>query len=334
MTAQQDFEWVQFSSSGEKAYCGQRMQYDIVISNKSSEKRSFHVRMKAEFRQQDPDLSWEFMYFGSVNRKNVASESQPILLSPSSENSAEKKLEIEGNLNREFQIILEAPRGAYSGDRISLLITVSSDDGIEKKEFRTDVEITTVIVVARANVGKEFEVAQNLINADRRDYEERMETNPNAQKEIISVLSPYELKGYFYLEVIHPDRIPLIAKKMRDFKGIIDPEKGFVNPQELAKYFEQKPSVTGISIADSTNCTVTSSLSWSMAITLAFSPLKGPFINSTNAPMFIPVTEGFCSKYFSSSFGFTNPFSGSMIPLKSLIFFAMSGILSGWITSR
>ena len=33
------------------------------------------------------------------------------------------------------------------------------------------------------------------------------------------ILSPYELKGYFYLEVIHPDRIPLIAKKMRDFKG-------------------------------------------------------------------------------------------------------------------
>ena len=248
MTSQQDFEWVQFSSSGEKAYCGQRMQYDIVISNKSSEKRSFHVRMKAEFRQQDPDLSWEFMYFGSVNRKNVASESQPILLSPSSENSAEKKLEIEGNLNREFQIILEAPRGAYSGDRISLLITVSSDDGIEKKEFKTSVEITSVIVVARVNVGKEFEVAQNLINADRRDYEERMETNPNAQKEIISVLSPYELKGYFYLEVIHPDRIPLIAKKMRDFKGIIDPEKGFVNPKELEKYFEQKPSVTGINI--------------------------------------------------------------------------------------
>ena len=250
MTSQQEFDWVQFSKPNEKAYCGQRLEFDLSILNRNSEKRSFHVKLRADFTQKDQDLSWEFLSFGPLNRKSTAAETQPILLSPKGENSMEKRFEVEGNLRREFQMVLEAPRGAYSGDSISMNLVVSSDDGSEKMDFPVRVEITPVIIVVRTNVGKEFEVSQNLINADRRDYEERMETYPLAQKEIISVLSPYELKGYLYMEVMHPDRIALIAKKMRNFKGIIDPEKGFVNPGELVRYFEQNPSVTGIQLGD------------------------------------------------------------------------------------
>lgn len=69
--------------------------------------------------------------------------------------------------------------------------------------------------------------------------------DPNAINEVLSILSPYEVKGYVFAEVMHPDRVSFIAKGIKGFKGVV---AGSIDIEEIAHYLVPKPAVSGLEL--------------------------------------------------------------------------------------
>ncbi len=235
--AVQDYEWVEYQTEEVKAYCGQRVILPLVVKNIEHEKRAFKIKLKLDFFQADPSIIWEVNY--SDNEKDL------VQMSPDSESYIEKKYEIERGSPKEFSFELNAPRGGSIGDHITATISIHSDDGIHSKEFQTKIYLEPVIIAIKCNVGKELEVANNLVNADEKELEDRLELNPQSKREIMAIMSPYELRGYFYLETMHPDRIPFLARSMRNFKGVV---QGTIKMEEISDQLTPKPAVAGLEL--------------------------------------------------------------------------------------
>ncbi|EQD77943.1 transcription antitermination protein NusG, partial [mine drainage metagenome] len=105
--------------------------------------------------------------------------------------------------------------------------------------------LKTTIVVVKTNVGNELQVAKDMENRDLRDQEERTVLNPDASREIMGIMSPYEVKGYLFVETMHPDRISYISRGIRGFKGLAE---GAINIEEIAHYLIPKPAVSGLEL--------------------------------------------------------------------------------------
>lgn len=235
--AVQEYEWIQCSTEDIKAFCGQKVNLPIVIRNIEGEKRTFKVKLVASFNQADTSIIWEVDFTGN---------DKPIFqLSPDSVKEIDRKYEIDKHESKEIIFVIDTPKGGSIGDRVTLTISVNSDDGIHSKSFARTIHLEPIIIAVKCNVGKEFEVAKNLINADERDLADRLEANPQSKREIISIMSPYELRGYFYLETMHPDRIPFLARSMRNFKGVVD---GSIEIGEISEQLTPKPAVAGLEL--------------------------------------------------------------------------------------
>lgn len=59
----------------------------------------------------------------------------------------------------------------------------------------------------------------------------------------MAIMSPYEIKGYFFIETMHVDRVELLARQIRGFKGLVS---GEIDISEIEKYLTPKPAVTGL----------------------------------------------------------------------------------------
>ncbi|MGP6206692.1 transcription elongation factor Spt5 [Cuniculiplasma sp. SKW3] len=237
MVQESEYEWIEFDDSEVKSSCGKTLSMLLVIKNIQSEKRNFRVKITPGFNQNDPKVSWEIDYSGN--------EGDIVQMSPDDPKVIEKRLEIDKRGIREFKIKLDTPKGGSMGDTMTLNISVVSEDDIHRANYSKTIELVPIIMAVKTNVGKEFEVAQNLVNQDKKDYEERKEINPSATREVMAIMSPYELKGYFYLETMHPDRITYIAKKMRNFKGVVN---GEIKIDEISEQLTPKPAVAGLEL--------------------------------------------------------------------------------------
>lgn len=237
MVAESEYEWVVFDDSPVRSSCGKTLSMLLTVKNIQTEKRNFKVKIVPNFKQNDPKVSWEIDYSGN--------EGDMVQMSPDDPKEIDKRLELEKRAVREFKIRVDTPKGGSMGDTLNLHISVESEDDIHHASFLKEIELIPIIMAVKTNVGKEFEVAQNLVNRDKRDYEERLVINPSATREIMAIMSPYELKGYFYLETMHPDRITYIAKKMRNFKGVVN---GEIHIDEISEQLTPKPAVAGLEL--------------------------------------------------------------------------------------
>ncbi|MCL4346287.1 MAG: transcription elongation factor Spt5 [Candidatus Thermoplasmatota archaeon] len=237
MVQESEYEWVEFDNEPIKSPCGKSISMVLTVKNIENEKRNFKLKIRPEFRQNDPKVSWEIDYQGN--------EGDMVQMSPDDPKNIEKRLEIDKRAIREFKIRVDTPKGGSMGDSMTLNISVVSEDDVHRATFSKLIDLVPIIMAVKTNVGKEFEVAQNLVNQDKKDYEERVEINPSATREIMAIMSPYELKGYFYLETMHPDRITYIAKKMRNFKGVVN---GEIRIDEISEQLTPKPAVEGLEL--------------------------------------------------------------------------------------
>jgi ribosomal protein L24p/L26e, archaeal len=233
----QEYEWIEYSTDDIKAFCGQKVNIPVVVRNIEGEKRTFKLKLVANFEQSDSSIIWEVDFTGN--------DKQIFQLSPESEKEINRKYEIDKNESKEIIFVIDTPKGGSIGDRVEFTISVLSEDGIHNKSFNRTIHLEPIIIAVKSNVGKELEVAKNLINADDRDLAERLETNPQSKREIMAIMSPYELRGYFYLETMHPDRIPYLARSMRNFKGVVN---GSIEIGEISDQLTPKPAVEGLEL--------------------------------------------------------------------------------------
>ncbi|MCL5888409.1 MAG: transcription elongation factor Spt5 [Candidatus Thermoplasmatota archaeon] len=233
----QEYEWIECESRNISSYCGHKVNIPVTIRNIEKEKRTFRIELTLEFKQADPSIIWEMDF--TNNDRGI------IQFSPEGDKEFERKIELDGHAVREMMFTIDSPKGGSIDDSATVRIRIASEDGIHSANFTDLIMLKPVIIAVKTNVGKELEVATNLINSDEKDMEERSVLNPAAKKEILAIMSPYELRGYFYLETMHPDRIPYIGRSMRNFKGVVE---GAINIEEIKEQLTPKPAVSGLEL--------------------------------------------------------------------------------------
>ncbi|MGP6294420.1 transcription elongation factor Spt5 [Caldiplasma sukawensis] len=230
----EEYRWYDFSRITEgETYCGKTESFLLTIKNIQRGKRKFTIKFDFQFYVRDPSISWSYK----------AGDEEPELINENEKNEREIKLEIDGNLQKELVLSIITPKGGFQDDTLKCKISVRSEDGVNSSSEEFELKLTSVIVAVKTNVGKEFEVARSIVNEDEKDTEERRAINPEAKREIMAIMAPFELKGYFYLETMHPDRIPYIARKIRNFKGVVN---GIISINDIADKLTPKPAVSGL----------------------------------------------------------------------------------------
>ncbi len=202
----------------------------VVIKNIQPSKRKFDVKIVTSMRLKDPSIEWKMKlkedYNLSVGRKEINYE-----------------FELDGNKSRELGMEIYTPIGGYEGDELDASLSIKSEDGINIYEKNFKVVLVPVIKIAKCTIGKELDIAIDLSNHAERDREERRIRNQNAENEIMAVMSPYEIKGYFFIETMHADRVEVLSKSIRGFRGFVT---GDIDISEIEKYLTPKPAVTGL----------------------------------------------------------------------------------------
>ncbi len=203
----------------------------IIIKNIQSAKRKFNVNIKTSMELKDPSIDWK------LKLKDEHT------LSSKTNDQITYEFDLDGNKSRDLGLEIDTPIGGYEGDQLDIDLSIQSEDGINNYNKAFKVVLVPIIKIAKCTIGKELDIAIDLSNHAERDREERMEKNRNAQNEVMAIMSPYEIKGYFFIETMHADRVDVLSKSIRGFKGFVS---GDIDISEIEKYLTPKPAVTGL----------------------------------------------------------------------------------------
>ncbi|KJE48794.1 MULTISPECIES: transcription elongation factor Spt5 [Acidiplasma] len=242
---EQEFEWLESNIGDEiNAGCNKKIKkreekdtdsslipLNLTVKNIQNVKRKFNVNIKCSFNQKDPLIEWKIKLKNDYN------------LSPKDNKEINEDFDIEGNKSRDLNLEIDTPRGGYMNDSLTVNLTINSEDGINKYNKIFKVILRPVIIIAKCTIGKELDIAIDLSNHGEKDRDDRKKSNPNAENEIMAIMSPYEIKGYFFIETMHVDRVELLARQIRGFKGLVS---GEIDISEIEKYLTPKPAVTGL----------------------------------------------------------------------------------------
>jgi transcriptional antiterminator NusG len=131
-----------------------------------------------------------------------------------------------------------APKGASYGDKMNIIVTVQS---IQDPNISDSVTISSsvkqTIIAVKTIIGQEVGVVRDI--AYRVSNDEK--------KDIFSIISPVSLRGYIFIETMHPDRLGDILKTVKYAKGMVD---GEINLDEISHYLVPQAAVVGINIGD------------------------------------------------------------------------------------
>ncbi len=207
------------------------MPINVVIKNIQNTKRKFNVNLKFEFNQKDQQIEWKIILKNDYT------------ISPKDNKEIGEEVDIDGNKSKELDLEIDTPRGGYINDELIATLKIDSEDNINSFEKKFTVKLSPVIIIAKCTIGKELDIAMDLSNHGEKDKEERKGKNEYAENEVMAIMSPHEIKGYFFIETMHVDRIEVLSKDIRGFKGLV---KGDIDISEIEKYLTPKPAVTGL----------------------------------------------------------------------------------------
>lgn len=232
-----EFDWISFDVSDMEIGAGRTVDIPIVIKNIQSGKRKFSILVKQDFTQKDELVEW----FISLETPKI----KEFTVSPKDKQNVEEDFEIESKGTRKIGLIITAPKGAYMNDQMALEVRVASEDGVHSLTKNFKVNITPVIIALKTTVGNEIQVAKDLKTKGDKDKEDRRATNEHAVNEVLAIMAPHDVKGYAFVETMHPDRIAFIARGIRGFKGIVE---GDIQIDEIVHYLTPKPAVAGLEL--------------------------------------------------------------------------------------
>lgn len=235
--AESQFEWVKFQVKNEVMGCDRSVDIPIVVKNIQSSKRRFKLTLKAEFNQIDKLVEW---FVTIQDQKAKAFTLNPIDTVPVVDD-----FDVDSKKERKLTLVVTSPKGGYQGDTANFHLIIESEDGIHKVESDFSVTLAPVIMALKTTVGNEYPVSKDLERQSEKDKQERLERDPNASNEVLAVMAPFEVKGYVFVETMHPDRVSFIAKGIKGYKGSVE---GDIKLEEIEHYLKPKPAVTGLEL--------------------------------------------------------------------------------------
>lgn len=229
--------WINTALSDTEAGCDREVSIPVEITNIQSSKRKFTLTITSEFSQRDELIEWALVV--SSGKDNEFS------VSPNFNNEISESFEIDSKGTRKIAILIHTPKGGSKGDSVRFGIGVESEDRIHTFNGNFRISLAPVIIALKTTVGHEIQVARDLAVKSQRDKDERDQSSQTILNEVLSIMSPREVKGYIFVETMHPDRVGFIAKGIRGFKGEV---RGDIAIDEISHYLTPKPAVTGIEL--------------------------------------------------------------------------------------
>jgi transcriptional antiterminator NusG len=235
--AENQFEWIRMDVASRSVGSDRPVEVPVTVRNIQSSKRRFRITVSSEFNQVDRLVEWSLAI---QDQKTKTFSLSPIDNKPVSE-----EFDIDGKKERKLVLVFTTPKGGYLGDRASFVVTVESDDGIHHLQKEFTLTLSPVIVAIKTTVGNEFPVSRDLERRSEKDKQERLERDEKATNEVFAIMAPHEVKGYVFVETMHPDRVSFIAKGIKGYKGMVE---GDIKLEEIEHYLTPKPAVTGLEL--------------------------------------------------------------------------------------
>ena len=231
------FEWIKFEVKDETMGSDRSLDIPIMVRNIQSSKRRFRLTVKSEFKQIDMLVEW-FLTIQDQKSKSYT-------LSPIDTIKVEDEFDVDAKKERKLTLVITSPKGGYQNDAATFTVVIESEDGIHRVEKKFSVSLRPLIMALKTTVGNEYAVSKDLERQSEKDKQERLERDPNATNEVLAIMSPYEVKGYVFVETMHPDRVNFIAKGIKGYKGSVE---GDIKLEEIEHYLTPKPAVTGLEL--------------------------------------------------------------------------------------
>lgn len=229
-------EWVEVKLADREVGCGNAVENPIILRNNSGNKVTFLVSVESQFAQRDELIEWQLSLTGPSKKEELS-------VSPSENKKMTAEISLEPKETREFRFVVATPKGGFKKDTAKFTLKIQYDSGSVTQSMQ--ITLIPVIVAVKTTVGNEIPVSRDLAKKSEKDKEERAQTYSSATNEILAIMAPKDVKGYIFVETMHPDRIPYLGKDVRGYKGEV---KGEISIEEIEHYLEPKPAVTGLEL--------------------------------------------------------------------------------------
>ncbi|MCL4444281.1 MAG: transcription elongation factor Spt5 [Thermoplasmataceae archaeon] len=229
-------EWVEVKLADREVGCGNAVENPIILRNNSGNKVTFLVSVESQFAQRDELIEWQLSLTGPSKKEELS-------VSPSENKKMTVEISLEPKETREFRFVVATPKGGFKKDTAKFTLKIQYDSGSVTQSMQ--ITLIPVIVAVKTTVGNEIPVSRDLAKKSEKDKEERAQTYSSATNEILAIMAPKDVKGYIFVETMHPDRIPYLGKDVRGYKGEV---KGEISIEEIEHYLEPKPAVTGLEL--------------------------------------------------------------------------------------
>lgn len=220
---------------------GRTADISVTIENLTSSKEHVSFSIKSTFHMQDKELEWAIKTTGleeskSKNKDYVGKQEINDLVSENLNKAFDRTIEIGGRAKKSIFLEISTPKGSALGDSSSFEIVASflRDRAIYDSDI-ISINLVSTIVAVKTSLGQEVPVAQDLgkkIIVNKVDY-------------IYAIMVPTKLKGYIFVETLHPDQMLSFVKSVKGIKGVV---KGEMKIDEVLHYLTPKPATEGLMV--------------------------------------------------------------------------------------
>jgi transcriptional antiterminator NusG len=220
---------------------GRTADITVTVENFTDNKEHVSFSIKSTFHMQDRDLEWTIKTTGleeskSKNKDYVGKQEINDLISENLNKIFERTIEIGGRAKKNILLQISTPKGSALGDASNFEISASflRDKTIYDSDI-ISISLVSTIVAIKTSLGQEVSVAQDLgkkIIINKVDY-------------VYAIMVPSKLKGYIFVETLHPDQMLSFVKSVKGIKGVV---KGEMNIDEVLHYLTPKPATEGLMV--------------------------------------------------------------------------------------
>ena len=212
---------------------GQEKEYELVLSNSGTEDDTLQVKFDLVYGSELPDPpEWIVKVLGAEEKVWDVTYSK----------ITEKEFVLISGGQRELTLSITCPKGARYGDRLNVVVNVSSKGDATAFDAKTlSFTARQAMIAVKSSIGHERAVADSIhARAKAKDLG------------VFSILVPANLRGYVLVESMNPDRLEELVRGIRRARGVVkgrDDSRGIAF-SDIDLYLTPKPIVSGIMEGD------------------------------------------------------------------------------------
>ncbi|MEE9592661.1 MAG: transcription elongation factor Spt5 [Thermoplasmata archaeon] len=145
----------------------------------------------------------------------------------------EKEVRLKRGTSKDITLSVTAPRGAQYGDRLNVIVTLTSqEDPAVSDAITLSTSTKQAVMAVKTSIGYEKAVADSIASRAK-----------SGDVGVYSILSPTTMRGYVFVEVMNAEKLQQMVKGIRRARGLV---RGDTSLDEIDHFLEPKPLVSGI----------------------------------------------------------------------------------------